>query len=138
MASLKEARFCLPRCAQVGAKGGNPNANDIPISKCGNKMVHRVPSGKDHDSSWLFGKNLTTIILQVKNVPNLEYGCVYSLEFHGGVKVVTYEVAIEAITNCTCFDFVYMLTSLKKREENSSLASTCISFIELRCFVIIR
>ncbi len=51
----------------------------------------------------------------MKNVPNLEYGCVYSLEFHGGVKVVTYEVAIEAITNCTCLDFVYMLTSLKKR-----------------------
>ncbi len=138
MASLKEARFCLPRCAQVGAKGGNPNADDIPISKRGNKMVHRVPPGKDHDSSWLFGKNLTTIILRVKNVPNLGYGFVYSLEFHGGVKVVTYEVTIGAITNCTCLDFVSVLTSLKKKEENSSLASTCISFIKLRCFVIIR
>jgi hypothetical protein len=82
MASLKEAGFYLPRCAQVGAKDGNPNVDDIPISKRGNKMVHCVPPGKDNDSSWLFRKNLTIIILRVKKVPNLGYGCVYSLEFH--------------------------------------------------------
>jgi hypothetical protein len=46
MASLKEAIFFLLRCAQVGAKGGNPNADDIPISKRGNKTVHCVQPGK--------------------------------------------------------------------------------------------
>ncbi len=119
------------------AKGGNPNVDNIPISKRDNKTVNHVPLGKDHDNNWLFGKNLIVVILRVKNVLNLGYGCVYSLEFHGGVKVVTYEVTIGVITNCTCLDFVFMLTSLK-REEGPSLASTCISFIKLRCFVIIR
>jgi hypothetical protein len=48
-------------------------------------------------------KNLTTIILRVKNVFNLGYGRVYYLEFHDGMKVVTYEVTIEVITSCTWF-----------------------------------
>jgi hypothetical protein len=56
MASLEEARFCLPRCAQVEVRGGNPNVDDIPISKRDNKMVHCVPPRKDHGNSWLFGK----------------------------------------------------------------------------------
>jgi hypothetical protein len=51
----------------------------------------------------------------MKNVPNLGYGLVYSLEFHGGVKVVTYEMTIGVLANCTCLDFMSMLTSLKKR-----------------------
>jgi hypothetical protein len=45
----------------------------------------------------------------VKDLPNLGYGCVYSLECHGGVKVVTYKVAMGVIPNYTCFDFVSML-----------------------------
>jgi len=118
MASLEEAGFHLPRCAQVEARGGNPNADNIPISKHDNKTVHRVPRGKEHNNNWLFGKNLTTIILRVKNVLNLGYGHVYSLEFHGGVKVVTYEVTIGVITNCIRLDFVSMLTSLKKRGKS--------------------
>jgi hypothetical protein len=81
----------------VEARGGNPNVDDIPISKCDNKTVHHVPPRKDHDSKWLFGKNLTTIILQVKDVPNLGHGHVFPLESHGGVKVVTYEVTIRVI-----------------------------------------
>jgi len=51
----------------------------------------------------------------VKDVFNLGYGCVYSLEFHGGVKVVTYELTIGVIPNCSCSNFVSMSTSLKKR-----------------------
>jgi len=35
---LEEVGFCLPRCAHVEAKGGNSNANDIPISKNDNKL----------------------------------------------------------------------------------------------------
>ncbi len=80
--------------------------------------MHCVPPRKDHDSSWLFGKTLTTIILRVKNVPNLGYGFVYSLEFHGGMKVVTYEMTIGVITNCTCLYFMSMLTGLKKRRKS--------------------
>ncbi len=100
------------------ARGGNPNTDDIPISKRDNKTVHCVPPGKYHDSNWLFGKNLIAIILRVKNVPNLGYGFVYSLEFHGGMKVVIYEMTIGVITNCTCFDLMSMLTSLKKRGKS--------------------
>jgi hypothetical protein len=35
--------------------GGNLNPDDIPIPKLDNKIVHRVPFGKDHDNNWLFG-----------------------------------------------------------------------------------
>jgi hypothetical protein len=66
----------------------------------------------------------------MKNVLNLGYGCVYSLESHGGVKVVTYELTTRVIANCTCPKFVSMLTSLKKRGK-FIFASTYISFIEL-------
>jgi hypothetical protein len=45
------------------------------------------------------------------------------------------EVTIGMIFNCTCHDFVSMLTSSKK-EENVSLANICISFTKLGCIVI--
>jgi hypothetical protein len=137
MASLEEAGFYLPRHAQVEAGSGNPNAKDIPISKCDNKTMHHVPLGKDHDSRWFSGKILTATVLRMKNVLNLGYGCVYSLEFHGGVKVVTYELTTRVIPDCTCPNFVSVLTSLKKR-GNFIFASTYISFIELGYFVITR
>ncbi len=43
MTSLEEVGFYLPRHAQVEAGSGNPNANDIPISKCDIKTMHHVP-----------------------------------------------------------------------------------------------
>jgi hypothetical protein len=55
----------------TGSRGGNPNVDDILISKCDNKTMHHVPPKKDHDSKQLSGKNLTTIILRVKDVPHL-------------------------------------------------------------------
>jgi hypothetical protein len=137
MASLEEARFYLPRDAQVEVGSGNPNANDIPISKRDNKTMHHVPPGNDHDSRWFSGEIPTATILRMKNVLNLEYGCVYSLESHGGVKVVTYELTTRVIPNCTCPNFVSMLTSLKERGK-FIFASTYISFIELGYFVITR
>jgi hypothetical protein len=78
-------------------------------------MVHHALHGKDHDSRWLSRKNLTFNILQMKVVPNLAYGRVYSLESHGGMKVVTYELTVGVIPNCTCPNFVSMFTSLKKK-----------------------
>ncbi len=51
----------------------------------------------------------------MKDVPNLGYGCVYSFESHGGMKVVTYELTIGLIPTCTCSNFVSMFTSLKNR-----------------------
>jgi hypothetical protein len=57
VASLEEVGFLLPRHAQVEARGGNPNTNDILISKCDNKMMHRAPPRKDHDNRWLFREN---------------------------------------------------------------------------------
>ncbi len=113
------------------------STNDIPISKCDNKTMHHVPPGKDHDSRWFSGKILIATVLQMKNVLNHRYGCVYSLESHGGVKVVTYELTTRVIPNCTCPNFVSMLTSLKKRGR-FIFASTYISFIELGYFVITR
>jgi hypothetical protein len=71
--------------------------------------------GNDHDSRWLFGKSLLAVILHVKHVLAPGYGHVYSIEFHRGVMFVTYEMTIGVIPNCTCLDFVSMLTSLKKR-----------------------
>jgi hypothetical protein len=56
---------------KIGGRGGNPSVDDIPISKCDNKTMHHVPPKKDHDSKRLSGKNLTTIILWVKDVPHL-------------------------------------------------------------------
>jgi hypothetical protein len=77
--------------------------------------VHHAPLGKDLNSRWSSRKNLIINILQVKDVPNLGYGHVYSIESHGGVMVVTYEMIIGLIPNYICFDFVYMLISLKNR-----------------------
>lgn len=77
--------------------------------------MHHAPPGKDRNSRWSSRKNLITNILQVKDVPNLGYGHVYSIESHGGVMVVTYEMIIGLIPNYICFDFVYMLISLKNR-----------------------
>jgi len=51
----------------------------------------------------------------MKDVPDLAYGHVYSLESHGGMKVVTYKLIVGVIPNCTCPNFVSMFTSLKKK-----------------------
>ncbi len=55
--SFEEIGFCLLRHAHVAQpRVGNPNIDDIPISKRDKKVLHRVPFGNDHDSRWLFGK----------------------------------------------------------------------------------
>lgn len=51
-------------------------------------------------------------MLQIKDILDLEYGWVYSI--HGGVMNTTYKVTIGVIPNSTYFDFVSMLTTLKK------------------------
>ncbi len=44
--SFKEVGFCLPRHAHVTQpRVGNPNLDDIPISKRDNKFVYHVPLG---------------------------------------------------------------------------------------------
>ncbi len=53
----------------------------------------------------------------MKDVPNFGYGCVYSIECHCGMMIIAYEVTIEVIPNCTCPNFVFMLTTFKKREN---------------------
>jgi hypothetical protein len=65
VAFLEEANFHLPRHALVENGGGDPNANDIPIPKHNNKIVHRVPPRKDHDSKWLFGKHSNATFLRM-------------------------------------------------------------------------
>jgi hypothetical protein len=45
------------------------------------------------------------------------------------------EVTTGVIRNCTCHDFLSMLTSSKK-EENVSFANICISFTKLGCITI--
>jgi hypothetical protein len=116
VASFEEVGFCLPKHAHVTQLGvGNPNQDDILVSKCDNKVVHRAPPRNDHDRRWIFGKNLLNIILHVKDVHVPRYGHVYSIESQGGVIFATYEVIIWVTLNCTCLDFVSMLTSLKKR-----------------------
>jgi hypothetical protein len=47
--------------------------------------------------------------------PNLRYGQVYSIESHGGVMAMTYKMTIGVELNCTCLDFVFMLSNLKRR-----------------------
>jgi hypothetical protein len=75
VASFEEARFCLPRRARATQpRVGNPNPNDIPISKHVNKVVHHVPPKNDHDNRWLYRKNLLATILHVKDVHALGYG----------------------------------------------------------------
>jgi hypothetical protein len=42
--SFEEIGFCLPRHAHATqARVGNPNLDDMPISKHDNKCVHHVP-----------------------------------------------------------------------------------------------
>jgi len=77
--------------------------------------MHHVPPKQDHDSMWLFAKNLMVTILSVKDVLLLGYGRIYSIESHGGVVTVTYELVIEVNLNCTCFDFLSMLANLKNK-----------------------
>jgi hypothetical protein len=48
--------------AQAKAKGGNSNANDIPISKHDNKIMHRTPPIKDHDGKWLSSETFIAIV----------------------------------------------------------------------------
>jgi len=62
VAYLEKVGFYLPKCAQAKAKGGNLNANDIPISKHDNKILHRTPPIKDHDGKWLFGETFIAIV----------------------------------------------------------------------------
>ncbi len=95
--------------------GGNPNVDDILISKHNNKIVHQTPPKKDHDNRWLFKKTLMIIILQVKDVSNPKHGQVHSIIFHSGMMMVTYEMTIWVIWNYTCHDFVYMLSNLKNK-----------------------
>jgi len=99
VASLEEARFHLVRRAPIEVGIVNLDVDDIPTSKHDNKIVHRVPPGKDHDSRWLFGKTLTTTILRVKDVPHLGYGRVYSIKSHGEMMTMMYEVTIGVIPN---------------------------------------
>ncbi len=114
--SFKEVGFCLPKRAHVAQLGvGNPNQDDILISKCDNKVVHCAPLGNDHDRKWISRKKLSNIILHVKDVPTPRYGHLYFIESHGGVTSATYEVTIGVTLNCTCHNFVSMLTSSKKR-----------------------
>jgi hypothetical protein len=115
VASSEEVGFCLVMCALVKMGVVNPNVDDIPISKCDNKIVHCAPPGKDHDSRWLYSKTLTTTILQMRDVHNPRYGRVYSIKSHGGVMIMMYEVTIGVIPNCTCLAFEFMLTTFKKR-----------------------
>ncbi len=93
--------------------------------------MHHAPLGNDHDNRWLFGKNLTAI-LHVKDVlaPNMGMFTLLNL-----IMFVICEVTIGVSLNCTCHDFVSMLTSSKK-EENVSFANICISYIELGCIAI--
>ncbi len=53
----------------------------------------------------------------MKVVPNLGYGQVYTSESHGEVVAMTYKMTIEVEPNCTCLDFVFMLSNLKKRRK---------------------
>jgi len=62
VAYLEKVGFHLPRCAQAKAKGGNSNANDIPISKHDNKIMHRTPPIKDHDGKWLSSETFIAIV----------------------------------------------------------------------------
>jgi hypothetical protein len=88
----------------------------------------------DHDNRWLPRKNLLAIILHVKHVFAPRYGHVYSIEFHGGVMFATYEKTVGVIPNCTCPDFMSMLTSLKKKKENLSLENMCFIYkIKMLC-----
>jgi hypothetical protein len=93
--SFDEIGFCFPKRAHVAQLGvGNPNQDDILVSKHDNKVVHRAPLGNDHDRKWIFKKKISNIILHFKDVPALGYGHVYSIEFHGGVMSTMYEVKL--------------------------------------------
>jgi hypothetical protein len=74
VASLEEVGFCFIRSAPVDVGGANLNANDIPFLKCDKKIMHHAQPKKDHDSRWLFGKNLRTIMLLVRDILGHEYG----------------------------------------------------------------
>jgi predicted nucleic acid-binding Zn finger protein len=60
-------------------------------------------------------EKLVGYYLHVKHVFAHGSGQVYYIEFHGGVMFATYEMTIGVNPNCTCPDFMSMLTSLKKR-----------------------
>jgi hypothetical protein len=48
----------------VDNHGGNLDAQmTFPFPNRTKKIVHHAPPGKDHDNTWLFGKNLIAIIL---------------------------------------------------------------------------
>ncbi len=95
----------------------NLDVDDIPTLKHDNKIVHRAPPRKDHDSRWLSSKTLTTTILWVKDVPNPGYGHAYSIKSHGGMMTMMYEVTIGVIPNWIYLDFVFMLTTFKNRGQ---------------------
>jgi hypothetical protein len=73
-ASLEEVGFCFITSARVDVGGANLNANNIPFLKCDKKIMYRAQPRKDHDSRWLFGKNLRTIMLLVRDIVGHEYG----------------------------------------------------------------
>jgi hypothetical protein len=95
----------------------NPNQDDILVSKCDNKVMHRFPPKNNHDRKCIYGENLSNTILHVKDVLAPGYGHVYSIESHGGVMFATYEVTIGVTPNCTCPKFMSMSTTLKKRRK---------------------
>jgi hypothetical protein len=111
VASLEELDFVFFGVPYVDVGGANLDANDNPLNKCDDKFMHHAQPTKDLDNKWLFGKNLRTIMLQIKDIIDPEYGWVYSI--HGGVMTITYKVKIGVIPNSTYFDFASMLTTLK-------------------------
>lgn len=60
---LRPLGFCLPKHAHAAQLGvGNPNQDNILVSKRDNKVVHRAPHGNDHGRRWVSGKNLLNTI----------------------------------------------------------------------------
>jgi hypothetical protein len=114
VASLEKVEFHLPRSTHVEVGGANLAIDDILISKHDNKIICCAWPRKDHNSRWLFGKNLLTTILQVRDVICPNYGWVCFVKSNGGMMFMTYEVIIGVIPNCTCSNFVSMLASLRK------------------------
>lgn len=92
---------------------------------------------KDHNNKWLFSKTLIVTILQVRDVPNFGYGHVYSIECHYGMMIITYEVTIGVIHDCTCSNFVFVLTTFKKRGK-FILWKHLYFIYGIKCFAITR
>ncbi len=75
--------------------------------------MHHVPIGNDQNNKCCLGQTCQ-LLFCMSSVIAPGYGHVYFIVSHGGVMSITCEVIIGVIPNCTCIDFVSMLTSLKK------------------------